>query len=257
MITKLIINDKFHNSCWLPFSSWGEGRRKISSDTWFIQFAVSCCMEVEMKHKPGGILRPCSQGYNIVRFHLGQFQTEVERPQGHLNVTWQGGAHFFMNFHNPFRKKFAFWYPVSEFLDYKRIKNNMESNRLLFLKTIAYCFEQIVISISQFLINFHTRFRNICWKIMPWKTAHPIYVYMEVPPRVRRGGSVRRGTKKSSNQLQNRYEKASELRNCRTTRYGTVPFSCEQKPNDTEPFYFVWTDKLEQKSRSTFLSCFV
>ena len=41
---------------------------------------------------------------------------------GHLNVTWQGGAHFLRISTTRFGKKFAFRYPVSEFLDYKTIK---------------------------------------------------------------------------------------------------------------------------------------
>ena len=41
----------------------------------------------------------------------------------------------------PFLKeKFAFRYPVSELLDYKKFQNNREDNSILFLKTIAYCF---------------------------------------------------------------------------------------------------------------------
>ena len=51
-----------------------------------------------------------------------------------LNVTWWGGANF-LSLHNPFRKKIAFWYPVSEFLYYKTIGKQYENNR----KTIAYC----------------------------------------------------------------------------------------------------------------------
>ena len=38
---------------------------------------------------------------------------------GHLNVTWRGRAQFLRISTTRLGKKFAFWYPVSEFLDYK------------------------------------------------------------------------------------------------------------------------------------------
>ena len=59
---------------------------------------------------------------------------------GHLKVTWRGGAHFLRVSTTRLGKKFAFWYPVSRFLDYKTMENNRGINSLLFLKTIAFCF---------------------------------------------------------------------------------------------------------------------
>ena len=45
------------------------------------------------------------------------------RPQGGtLERNLMGRCPFFKNLHNPFRKKIAFRYPVSELLDYKKIK---------------------------------------------------------------------------------------------------------------------------------------
>ena len=70
--------------------------------------------------------------------------------EGHLNVTWRGGAHFLRVSTTHLGKKFAFWYPVSEFLDYKTIGNNS----LLFLKTIAF----------YSWTNSHNPFRNF-WSI--------------------------------------------------------------------------------------------
>ena len=40
---------------------------------------------------------------------------------GALECNLTGRCSFFKDLHNPFGKKIAFWYPVSEFLDYKTI----------------------------------------------------------------------------------------------------------------------------------------
>ena len=50
---------------------------------------------------------------------------------GALECSLKRRCPFFKNLHAPFRKKFAFRYPVSELLDYKNSKNNR--------KTIVYC----------------------------------------------------------------------------------------------------------------------
>ena len=50
---------------------------------------------------------------------------------GALECNLTGRCSFFKNPHNPFRKKFAFRYPVSALLDYKKFENNRE--------TIVYC----------------------------------------------------------------------------------------------------------------------
>ena len=42
-------------------------------------------------------------------------------PGGGLQCNKTGSNQFFKNLHNLFRKKFAFQYPVSEFLDYVTI----------------------------------------------------------------------------------------------------------------------------------------
>ena len=46
---------------------------------------------------------------------------------GALECNLTGRCPFFKNLHNPFRKKFAFRYPVSELLDSKNSKNNRET----------------------------------------------------------------------------------------------------------------------------------
>ena len=40
---------------------------------------------------------------------------------GFFNVTWREGTHFLRVSTTRLGKKIAFWYPVSEFLDYKTI----------------------------------------------------------------------------------------------------------------------------------------
>ena len=44
-----------------------------------------------------------------------------------LECNLTGRCPLFKNLHNPFRKKFAFQYPVSELLDYKNFQNNRET----------------------------------------------------------------------------------------------------------------------------------
>ena len=51
--------------------------------------------------------------------HHPEIYTATPGGGEHLNVTWRGGAHFLRVSATRLGKKFAFWYPVSEFLDYK------------------------------------------------------------------------------------------------------------------------------------------
>ena len=76
-------------------------------------------------------------------FEMLSVVPEGGRGRGHLNVTWQGAAHFLRVSTIRLGKKIAFWYPVSEFLDYKTIE-----------KTTVFCS----------LTNSHNSFRNF-WSI--------------------------------------------------------------------------------------------
>ena len=81
-------------------------------------------------------------------------ENQVLSPGGALERNLTGRCPFFKNLHRPFRKKFAFWYPVSELLNYKNYKNNRKNNNLLFSKTITCCY----------WTNSHNPFQNF-WSI--------------------------------------------------------------------------------------------
>ena len=105
-------------------------------------------------------------------------------PGGHSNVPWRLRCPFINNLHNPFRKKFAFRYPVSELLDYKKPKT-IGNNGLLFLKTITYCSWTIS---HNLLRNFWSIsiprsgiYAEKCIKMIPWKTAHPYRYIWKCP----------------------------------------------------------------------------
>ena len=74
----------------------------------------------------------------------------VPKPGGGLERNMTGRCPFFKNFHNLFRKEIAFQYPVSELNFQKTIG-----------KQLPIVLEEIVITCSEFFINFYTRFRNL------------------------------------------------------------------------------------------------
>ena len=59
-------------------------------------------------------------------FHNTTLFTYLCNPGGGLECNLTGRCPFFKNLHNPFRKKNAFRYSVSELLDYKKFKSNGE-----------------------------------------------------------------------------------------------------------------------------------
>ena len=66
--------------------------------------------------------------------------TKLEKSlRGALECNLTGRCPFFKNLYNPFRKKIAFRYPVSELLDYKKLQKQWGNNSLLSLKATAFC----------------------------------------------------------------------------------------------------------------------